>query len=157
MLTEKAASIKSKVKNSTAIKKTSTTPLVTSSTPPKKESSCPPSDSATSQLPTKCPSSALVKQEGCKETKHPCYKTRITVKYDTGFSNQLYIRGCGGHLSWDKGELLQNVKADEWIWETDAQFTSCEFKILINDSVYEIGKNHHIKGGSVLLYTPHFC
>lgn len=83
-------------------------------------------------------------------------KTRITVKYDVGYPNQLYIRGKGANLSWDKGQPLKNVKPDEWIWETDAHFTNCEFKILINDRVYENGDNHHLNTGSNLLYTPRF-
>lgn len=156
MLAEKTASIKSEVKNSKTAKRATATPQATSSSSPNKETCCSPSAETTTLLPTKRPASAVVKKEECKEVKKPCYKTRITVKYNTGFSNQLYIRGCGGDLSWEKGQLLQNVKSDEWIWETDIQFTSCEFKILINDAIYETGKNHHIKGGSVLLYTPHF-
>lgn len=83
-------------------------------------------------------------------------KTCITVKYDVGYPNQLYIRGKGANLSWDKGQLLKNTKPDEWVWETDAPFTNCEFKVLINDHVYENGDNHHLNVGSNILYTPHF-
>lgn len=89
-------------------------------------------------------------------SKKGAYKTRITIKYDVGFHNQLFIRGKGANLSWDKGQPLKNIKHDEWLWETDANFTSCEFKILINDRVYENGANHHLNAGSTLLYTPHF-
>lgn len=83
-------------------------------------------------------------------------KTRLTIKYDAGFPNQLYIRGKGANLSWEKGQLLKNTKPDEWVWETDAHFTNCEFKVLINDRTYENGDNHHLNSGSMLLYTPHF-
>lgn len=83
-------------------------------------------------------------------------KTRITVKYDAGYSNHLYIRGQGANLSWDKGQPLTNVKADEWIWETDAHFNQCEFKILINDKTYETGDNHLLNAGASLLYKPQF-
>jgi hypothetical protein len=83
-------------------------------------------------------------------------KTRITIKYDVGYPNQLFIRGKGANLNWDKGQLLKNIKRDEWVWETDAHFTNCEFKILINDRVYENGDNHHLNAGSTLVYTPHF-
>jgi hypothetical protein len=83
-------------------------------------------------------------------------KTRVTVKYDAGFPNQLFIRGKGANLSWDKGQPLKNIKPDEWLWETDANFSHCEFKILINDRVYENGQNHILTGGSTLLFTPHF-
>lgn len=83
-------------------------------------------------------------------------KTRLTIKYDAGYPNQLYIRGKGANLSWDKGIPLKNIKADEWTWETDIHFTNCEFKVLINDHVYENGDNHHLNAGSTLFYTPRF-
>ncbi len=83
-------------------------------------------------------------------------KTRITVKYDAGFPNQLYIRGSGANLSWEKGILLQNVKPDEWVWETNLPFATGEFKVLVNDQIYEQGDNHRLSGGATLLYTPQF-
>lgn len=83
-------------------------------------------------------------------------KTRITVKYDIGFGNQLYLRGKGASLSWDKGVVLKNEKSDEWIWETDQTFTSCEFKVLINDMRYETGDNHTLTCGASMQYTPKF-
>ncbi len=83
-------------------------------------------------------------------------KTRLTIKYNVGYPNQLYIRGKGANLSWEKGQPLKNVKADEWVWETDTNFTQCEFKVLINDRCYETGNNHVLKAGSTLWYTPHF-
>ena len=83
-------------------------------------------------------------------------KTQITVKFDVGFSNQIYLRGQGANLSWDKGVQLRNVKADEWIWETEVPFPYCEFKVLINDRVYENGENHILKQGASLVFTPKF-
>jgi hypothetical protein len=83
-------------------------------------------------------------------------QTRIVIKYDAGFGNQLFIRGKGSHLNWDKGIPLKNVKADEWIWETETSFNSCEFKILINDSHFELGENHLLDCGSSIQYTPKF-
>lgn len=83
-------------------------------------------------------------------------KTRVTIKYDVGFKNQIYIRGKGANLSWEKGQPLKNVKADEWVWETDVPFSNCEFKVLINDRNYETGNNHFIAQGSSILYTPYF-
>lgn len=83
-------------------------------------------------------------------------KTRITVKFDVGYPNQLFIRGTGGPLSWEKGLPLKNVKSNEWIWETDVHFQRCEFKILINDQKYEIGENHILNYGSNFDLTPKF-
>jgi len=84
-------------------------------------------------------------------------KTRVMVKLDVGFPNALFIRGQGATLSWDRGILLKNISADEWLWESTLQFPSCEFKILINDIEYEEGENHVLKGGTSLLYTPRFA
>lgn len=95
-------------------------------------------------------------QEGIPSASRIGTKTRITVKYDVGFHNNLYIRGTGANLNWNKGVPMKNVKADEWIWETDASFPSGEFKVLINDRIYETGPNHPLKSGTNIQYTPHF-
>lgn len=83
-------------------------------------------------------------------------KTKIIVKYDTGFPNNLYIRGNGANLRWDKGVLLKNTKEDEWVWETNDLFSACQFKVLLNDAQYEDGENHEIRCGAFLEYSPHF-
>ncbi len=88
--------------------------------------------------------------------KNSSSKTTIKVKFDVGFSNALYIRGEGKGLSWDHGILLKNTKADEWTWENNEAFGSYEFKILINDRIYENGKNHQLKAGESFSYTPNF-
>lgn len=82
--------------------------------------------------------------------------TRITVKFDVGYNNTLYIRGKGANLSWDHGTPLKNVAPDEWVWETDAPFTQCEFKILINDHQFEQGENHLLTVGKSVQFTPFF-
>lgn len=106
--------------------------------------------------PVKAPTQMPTTTEAMQQGKKGAAKTRITVKYDIGFSNQLYIRGQGANLSWDKGQPFKNVKSDEWVWETDTPFTRCEFKVLINDRIYETGDNHVLNHGAALLYTPHF-
>ncbi|QLH35358.1 MAG: hypothetical protein HWD61_03700 [Parachlamydiaceae bacterium] len=50
----------------------------------------------------------------------------------------------------------KNVKADEWVWETNLSFNKCEFKVLINDRQYELGENHKLQCGTSFEYTPHF-
>jgi hypothetical protein len=95
-------------------------------------------------------------------SKHPAQKThagpksQIRINYDVGYANILYLRGQGAGLSWNKGLKLTNVKADEWIWESSEPFTSCEFKVLINDKEYEQGDNHTLTCGASMQYTPHF-
>ncbi|MDP1836739.1 MAG: hypothetical protein Q8K75_12545 [Chlamydiales bacterium] len=82
--------------------------------------------------------------------------TRITIKFDVGFSNALYLRGEGPGLSWNKGLKLKNVKADEWVWETSQPFNRGEFKVLINDAQFEAGENHKLVSGANVVYTPNF-
>jgi hypothetical protein len=83
-------------------------------------------------------------------------RTRVVVRFDVGFNNFLTIRGKGAGLSWEKGTNLKNVKPDEWIWETDTPFNKCDFKILINDTKYEIGENHPISCGASIQFVPKF-
>lgn len=92
-----------------------------------------------------------------KAIPRPKNLTRILIKYDVGFGNTLSIRGHGlPGISWEKGVSLRNTKANEWLFETPATFTLFEFKVLLNDKVYETGPNHCCKCGSDIQYTPHF-
>lgn len=153
MLTKKE-SIKSEVKTSKTSKTASPT-----QTHEHSNSCCQPLSKTISQQITKhCSSPQANHQKAAEQTsdKKAGSKTRLTIKYDAGFPNQLYIRGKGANLSWEKGQPLKNVKADEWIWETETSFTHCEFKILINDQIYENGDNHLLNPGANLLFTPHF-
>jgi hypothetical protein len=150
MLTKKD-NLKNEVKSSKPAK--STSQLDTTS---EKHTSCCQPTKTLAQPPTKAYSPQPTKPYNAQTDKKTSSKTRVIVKYDAGFPNQLYIRGKGANLSWDKGLPLKNIKPDEWMWETDANFNYCEFKILINDRVYENGDNHHLNAGSTLLYTPHF-
>lgn len=91
-----------------------------------------------------------------KNSKKKEEATRVTIRFDAGFSNNLYIRGNGAGLKWDQGVLLKNIGPDEWAWETNSHFDDCEFKVLINDQQYESGENHHIHYGELVQYTPTF-
>ena len=84
--------------------------------------------------------------------------TRVTVKYDVGFPNQLFLRGEGPDLewSWEEGIPLKNVAPDTWVWETRKSFGEASFKVLVNDEQFEHGENHKIAQGSSLEYTPSF-
>ncbi len=151
MLTKKD-NLKTEVKSSKAAKGTSPSDATHES----HHGCCQPTKT-TDQTSTKSYSPQSTKPQYDTQTdKKASSKTRVTIKYDAGFPNQLYIRGKGANLSWDKGQPLKNTKPDEWVWETDAHFNHCEFKILINDRVYENGDNHHLNACSTLLYTPHF-
>lgn len=87
-----------------------------------------------------------------KKGKNTC----IVVYYDCGFSNHLTIRGEGAGLSWHAGTPLKNLKADEWVFDVIMPDEHLEFKILINDQVFEIGDNHKVKNGSKIHVEPKF-
>jgi len=95
-----------------------------------------------------------VKKKASKGAKNS--KSRVTVRLDVGFSNNLFIRGDGPGLSWERGVPLANKGPDEWVWESASACGCCEFKVLINDQVYEMGENHHLEEGSQIQYTPQF-
>jgi len=82
--------------------------------------------------------------------------TRVVIHCDVGFNNNIFIRGNGPNLCWDKGILLRNTKSNEWVWETDQPFNSCEFKVLLNDTQYEQGNNHTLTCENSIEYTPQF-
>ncbi len=118
-----------------------------------------PSAAESTQPPSKiCTPQATKNQQHLnkKNNETICSKTQIIIKYDAGYPNQIYIRGKGADLSWERGQPLRNIKPDEWIWETDTSGIDCEFKVLINDQIYEIGENHFLNAGSALCYTPNF-
>ena len=98
----------------------------------------------------------IFKKEAPTQAATKVATTRLRVKFDCGFPNNLTIRGKGGNLSWERGLPLKNVKPNEWIWETSDTFTTLEFKLLINDRTYERGENHVLKNGDDMLYSPIF-
>src|SRR6185295_4009827 len=92
------------------------------------------SQKATSQNSTQ--SSNNQKNDKAKNSKQPT--TRIVVKCNCGFPNNLFLRGEGiDGLSWQRGVQLKNTKPDEWIWETSEQFKKGKIKVMLNDRVYE--------------------
>lgn len=110
-----------------------------------------PAKKTTTKKPTTAKKSAAPK-------KTPISKpvTQICVRFDVGFNNTLYLRGSGADLSWDHGVPLKNVGPDEWIWETNKAIKACEFKVLVNDELYELGENHQISKGEKVKLTPVF-
>ncbi len=108
----------------------------------------------TKEASTKQTETNAIQNNDKKKTKTKL--TRVVIHCDVGFNNSIFIRGSGANLSWDKGILLQNTRHDEWVWETDKSFNSCEFKVLINDSQYEQGDNHTLTCEKSFEYTPRF-
>lgn len=84
-------------------------------------------------------------------------KTVILVNYEEKPSKNLFLRGEGlPELSWEKGIELSHVKEDIWMWETESPFSAGEFKILIDDQLFEIGENHPLLHGASIRIRPKF-
>ena len=66
--------------------------------------------------------------------------TTISADIDVGFGNQLYIRGEGNGLSWDKGIAMKNEK-NKWTWKAAKCDKNFEYKLLINDEIWSAGDN----------------
>lgn len=96
-----------------------------------------------------------LKKESAK--KPAAVSTSLKIKYNCGFGNCLTLRGSGlPGLNWNKGFPLKNCGHDEWTFETTELFSKCEYKVLLNDTLYEMGHNHQLVCGSQTSRTPHF-
>ena len=83
-------------------------------------------------------------------------KTSIIARVDVGFGNQLYIRGTGADLSWEKGLPLENVSAYEWAFATTKAKSDVTFKFLINDELWAEGDNIIVAKGATSISSPVF-
>ena len=83
-------------------------------------------------------------------------KTSITARVDVGFGNQLYIRGAGAGLSWEKGLQLENVSSYEWAFATTKARSDVVFKFLINDELWAEGDNITVAKGATSISSPVF-
>ncbi len=81
-------------------------------------------------------------------------ETTIVARIDIGFGNQLFIRGEGGGLSWEKGVLMENEGSDEW--STPEADQGVVFKFLINDQIWSLGEDLTVAPGGHSVSTPNF-
>lgn len=82
--------------------------------------------------------------------------TRIIVKYNVGWGNQLFIRGIGAGLNWQKGVLMQCVGEDEWLWEQLVSKGGLKFKVLVNDEIWNIDEDSSVEAGETVIFHPNF-
>ncbi len=110
-------------------------------------------DASCNSNPKEIASAAATK----KQPSHTKQGTKIVVKCNCGFPNNLFLRGEGlPGINWEKGIQMKCTKADEWVWETHEPFTNAYFKVLINDKQYEVGENHSIECGKSISFIPKF-
>ena len=81
--------------------------------------------------------------------------TTIEAKIDVGFGNQLYLRGEGAGLSWEKGTPLKCVDPSTWQWSAEVS-DPLRFKLLLNDSVWMSGADLVAAPGKRVEIKPAF-
>lgn len=79
----------------------------------------------------------------------------IEAKIDVGFGNNLFLRGEGEGLSWDRGIPLENVDSRTWRLLVPAK-KQVQFKLLINDAVWAQGEDCVAAPGKKIEVTPTF-
>ena len=81
--------------------------------------------------------------------------TVIEAKIDVGFGNNLYVRGQGAGLSWERGTPLTCVGPDTWRWAVEAT-DRLKFKLLLNDRVWASGEDVVVPPGKQVELKPAF-
>lgn len=79
----------------------------------------------------------------------------IEAKIDVGFGNQLFVRGEGAGLSWERGTPLKCVGGNSWQWATESG-SPLKCKLLLNDAVWMAGEDLVVPPGKRLEITPAF-
>jgi hypothetical protein len=79
----------------------------------------------------------------------------IEAKIDVGFGNNLFVRGQGEGLSWERGIPLENVDSKTWRLIVPAK-AQVQFKLLINDAVWCKGEDLVAAPGKKVEVTPAF-
>ena len=111
---------------------------------------------ATKKTATKKPAAKKTTAVKKTTTTKKTLKTSIVAYVDVGFGNMLYIRGEGAGLSWEKGVLMKNVSAAEWVFDTTKATGTVTFKFLINDQIWAEGDDLTLKAGSKSVSSPQF-
>jgi hypothetical protein len=81
--------------------------------------------------------------------------TVIEAKIDVGFGNNLFVRGQGAGLSWERGTPLTCVESGTWRWSArvDEKLTC---KLLLNDRVWAQGEDVSVPPGKRVEVVPAF-
>jgi hypothetical protein len=81
--------------------------------------------------------------------------TIIEARIDVGFGNNLFVRGQGAGLSWERGTPLTCVEPGTWRWtaRVDEKLTC---KLLLNDRVWAQGEDVSVTPGKRVEVVPAF-
>ncbi|TAL04942.1 MAG: hypothetical protein EPO07_04500 [Verrucomicrobia bacterium] len=101
------------------------------------------------------PARATQTKTNGKTVKPKATETTIEAKIDVGFGNQLYVRGQGAGLSWERGTPLTCVDGSTWRWTALAE-EKLVCKLLLNDQVWASGEDLVVAPGKRVEITPAF-
>ena len=79
----------------------------------------------------------------------------IEAKIDVGYGNNLFVRGQGAGLSWERGVQLKNVDQKTWSIAIPAS-DKLQFKLLLNDMVWAQGEDLVATPGKAVKVVPTF-
>lgn len=82
--------------------------------------------------------------------------TCITAQIDIGFGNQLFVRGNGPGLSWDRGLPMDCVGTGLWTVSVKNAAEPVVFKVLVNDVSWSGGEDFVVAPGQSITITPAF-
>jgi len=82
--------------------------------------------------------------------------TTLRIHYDAGWENRLFVRGDGPSLDWEKGIEATWRNGNVWMVKFPNPEGITEFKVLINDTVWNIGSNYRVESGETHDFYPHF-
>ncbi|MEM9227635.1 MAG: hypothetical protein AAGA45_06675 [Verrucomicrobiota bacterium] len=108
---------------------------------------------AVKKAPAKKAVKKVAKKKATKKSAAPL--TTVIAKVDIGWGKQLYLRGEGAGLSWDKGVLMDWVDGD-WSWSTASATQGLVFKFLIDDEIWAEGENLTVAAGGTSVSSPSF-
>lgn len=149
-----------KTVNKTVAKKATTKPVATKKTAVKKtavKKVAAKKIAAPKVATTKPATKSVAKKATPKpQAKAKASLTRILVKANVGFGNELHLRGAGGGLSWDFGTDMENISADKWLWQGDVSAKEVVFKVLLNDTVWSEGNDYVVSAGDSIDIEPEF-
>ena len=84
------------------------------------------------------------------------HATTIVAQRDVGFGNQLYVRGEGPGLSWEKGKLMSCVADDRWELRLEGASKEVVFKFVLNDTTWSAGEDFIVAPGATTVVSPSF-
>ena len=149
----KKAPAKKAATKKVAAKKTATKKATAQKAAPTKTAAA--KKAATKKAPAK--KAAAKKAPAKKAAAKKAQATSIIARIDAGFGNQLFVRGEGAGLSWEKGTALENTSPYEWAFTSTEAKSSVTFKFLINDEIWADGENITVEAGDESISSPTFA